>query len=309
MRSNLKLGIGLIGLLCVLVLGIVAFANTSVSPNTSATEPAVNGVAALPSYQISSSVPYGLPALTPTLPSRQISGSVPYGLPAPNPTPICGSGTYELPAPNPAPTCSSVPYGLPAPIPTSVNSASTLNIIATPSVTKVATIPASDEVAVGQAYNRPYSLPPLHIKVVRAANPPLITQQTAFQVLGGDLSKGNVKGDTGEPITVEATYGLVTQGAAGRDGSWVSGNPNIHLAKCTIDHKCTFTGEILDHFENRPMWVLVYTGIHEDTHGGIPPECRAQPTVTPCPTMGPSPNHHVYLVDAQTLQYFDGGWY
>jgi len=156
-KSNIKLGIGLIGLLCALVLGIIAFANTSAVPSTSATEPAVNGVATQATLS---------KAVVTTL------------------------------------------------------TASTLS--------------ATDEVAVGQAYNRPYSLPPLHIKVVRAANPPLITQQTALQVLGGDLSKGNVKGDTGEPITVEATYGLVTQGAAGRDGSWVSGNPNIHLAKCTL---------------------------------------------------------------------------
>ena len=239
MRSNLKLGIGLIGLLCVLVLGVIAFANTNVSPNTSATEPAVNGVATQATLS---------KALVTTL------------------------------------------------------TASTLS--------------ATDEVAVGQAYNRPYSLPPLHIKVVRAANPPLITQQTALQVLYNYfgktqwlLGKGDIKSDTGEPITVEATYGLVTEGVAGPNGSWGGGDANIHLAKCTIEGVCTFTGEILDHFENRPMWVLVYTGIHEDTHGGISPECRAQPTVTPCPTVGLGPNHHVYLVDAQTLQFFDGSWY
>ena len=238
MRSNLKLGIGLIGLLCVLVLGVVAL--TSTSSNTTTIESATNGVAAQ----------------------------------------------------------------------------ATISRTLVTTITTIATIPVTDEVAVGQAYNRPYSLPPLYIKVVRTANPPLITKQTALQVLSNRFGnrdwlsgKGDIKSDSGEPITLEATYGLITQGVAGPNGNWISSNPNIHLANCTIDHKCTPTGEVLDHFENRPMWVLVYTGIHEDTHGGISPECRAQPTVTPCPTMSPSPNHHVFLVDAQTLQSLDGGWY
>ena len=46
---------------------------------------------------------------------------------------------------------------------------------------------------------------------------------------------------------VEATFGLATLGSATEDGSWI-GDRNIPLP----------TGEVLDHIENRPVWIIDY---------------------------------------------------
>jgi hypothetical protein len=180
------------------------------------------------------------------------------------------------------------------------------------SVPTASPTPATFEVLVGQPYPRAYSQPPARIKVVRTAASPLVSQEIALRSLLGQqnisnaqiLSANKMEAD-GKSISFTATYGLVTVGERGTDGKW-SGLENIGLANCTPDGKCSSTVEVLDHIENRLMWVFDFEiSLPSSAPRWTPTNC--QPNIS-C-TVPPSPNHSVVLVDAKTLQYIGGTSY
>ncbi len=127
--------------------------------------------------------------------------------------------------------------------------------------------------------------------------PPTISQETAMRAvynlgltfaLGGQVVNG-------KSVTLQATFGLATFGKLANDGKNWEGNVNIPIQTCTSDGKCRTTGQILDHIENRPMWILDY--------GNTIWPGSARPSDTcgksPCPTPV-TYNHSVYAVDAIT---------
>lgn len=142
------------------------------------------------------------------------------------------------------------------------------------------TLSTDAQVAVGQAYDRPYSKKGIDIKVVKVATPPLISQEEAVQALT-NLLGGKPFGNLGSSITMTATYGLVTEGFAGPSG-W-NGELNFHLSD----------GEVLDHIENRLMWVLDYGGVSVPIAGQ---SCSQAGTCT----VPPPDDHAIYLIDAAT---------
>ncbi len=109
---------------------------------------------------------------------------------------------------------------------------------------------------------------------------------TAAQ-LSLDEALGAIKGSwqkggqfDGKLITVTATFGLATFGKPGADGKWI-GFTGVPEFTCTGIRQCTRTGKMLDHIENRPMWVLDYKNL---TFYGS----------------GATYNHTVYSVDDKT---------
>ena len=168
-----------------------------------------------------------------------------------------------IPATPVAPTPTSLPSPTPLPIPTPT-------LLAT-------------QVAVGQAYPKVYDKPGVDVRVVRVADIPLISQDTALQILTKQI--GGVPfnyGKAGNTVTLDSTYGLVTEGSSFA-GGW-SGTTNIHLKN----------GEVLDHFENRPMWVLDFGGVDLMSSDQ---SCNQAKTCT-----AHSLNHAVYLIDAKAMQ-------
>lgn len=79
------------------------------------------------------------------------------------------------------------------------------------------------------------------------------------------------------PVTIQAYYGLATFGGLGFNGVW-EGERNIPLP----------SGEVLDHIEGRPMWIIDY-GNTTFVAGGCP-DCPEPPDY----------DHSVYAVDAAT---------
>lgn len=168
------------------------------------------------------------------------------------------------------------------------------------------------QVAVGQEYNKLYTKV-LKIKVIRVAEPPLVSLNTVIQMLYNRvdgkreslLGKGDVIGeDTNKPITLDAVYGLVTVGEPDSQGVWQGPLQHLGLAKCDINANCNPTGQNLNHIENRLMWILDYIGDYPVEagppyplpgceHKSCPPEDLTPPTVY---------GHRVLLVDAQYLE-------
>ena len=106
----------------------------------------------------------------------------------------------------------------------------------------------------------------------------------------------------GQTILYTAYYGLVTVGYRGPNGLWAGSFLNVPISKCTVDGKCTETGEVLDHIENRPMWLI---DLEIDVPNG---GATCPPAGTPCPKPRDN-NHQVNLVDAQTLMFIGGADY
>lgn len=187
-----------------------------------------------------------------------------------------------------------------------------LAIPASPAITPaVTTLPPTGEAAINQPKPQAYSqrLLSLGIKVVPAVGPPIISQETALKVLFSRLNPKDsfIISDSqvvinGTVIPFRATYGLVTVGGPGPNGGWAGSFLNAPLSNCTLDGKCTPTGEVLDHIENRPMW-LIDLEITVPVGGQTCP-----PASTPC-SRPPDPNHQVDLLDAQTLSLFGGASY
>jgi hypothetical protein len=141
-----------------------------------------------------------------------------------------------------------------------------------------------NQVAVGQEIPKVYNEVGEDIKVKRVADPPLISQEMALQILTKQLGGSPFNyGQPGNTVTLDATYGLVTEGKPSPSG-WV-GHRNIKLKD----------GEVLDHFEDRLMWVLDFTGVKIPLTDYT---CYQIKTCTP----GNVLNHAVYLIDAKAMQ-------
>lgn len=129
-----------------------------------------------------------------------------------------------------------------------------------------------------QAVAAPTQQPELPAAATRAADltlvpvtvAPLISKAEALQIVRDKIPAPVVHNN--DPVV--AMYGLATFGKPGEVGKPWLGDRNIPLP----------TGEVLDHIENRPMWILDFGNIP----GGI--SSRADS----------GHNHVVYAVDAQT---------
>jgi hypothetical protein len=121
------------------------------------------------------------------------------------------------------------------------------------------------------------------VVVRRSAQPAKLSLDEVLGAIDNPWARGG-KADNGLAITVNITFGLVTVGHRGSDGQWY-GLANIAEFSCTAVRQCTKTGKLLDHVENRPIWVLDYKNLI--TFG-----------------TGTSYNHTVYLVDDATGQFF-----
>ncbi len=149
--------------------------------------------------------------------------------------------------------------------------------------------------AVGQEINLPFK-GKISVKVVKDSFPPPISKETAIKALRyrqnavdmWDLDKSTMNG---KPITVTAVFGLVTEGRPGPSG-W-SGMRNIGGVNCKLEGECTLTGQVLDHLEDRPMWVIDIEGVYQPFAG--------DPSI--------KNNHVVYGIDVQTLERIGFGPY
>lgn len=169
--------------------------------------------------------------------------------------------------PVPATTLAPTPIPLPSPTP-----------LPLPTSTLLPT-----QVAVGQVIPKVYNKPEVGVTVVRAADVPLISQDMALQILVkqiGGMPFGY--GEAGNTVTLDATYGLVTEGSPSSAG-WM-GHRNLPLKD----------GEVLDHIENRSMWVLEFRGVDVMSSDQ---SCTQAKTCTPHPL-----NHALYLIDAKAMQ-------
>jgi len=209
-------------------------------------------------------------------------------------------------------TSASPAPGLPAAAATLALTPTVSNtLIATISTLAPTAIPTSAEVPVGQPYDRFYSQPPIRIKVVRTADPPLVSAETAiisfYARTGtpGVTVSGNKISKDGNSVTFTATYGLVTDGTLcpGSTDKWCGGGGGT-LDNCTTDGKCVISSEVIDHVENRLAWVI-------DVE--INPPLRATPTsCNPDPVTCPLRsyvNHTVHVIDAKTLSHLVGTGY
>ena len=111
---------------------------------------------------------------------------------------------------------------------------------------------------------------------------PLISQQEAQQVIADAGVSWAFGGQVaGKTVTVDAVHGLGTIGQPGStdklalpDGShptgacqgWL-GICNYPVKKC-INGTCTATGQVIDRFQDRPMWVIHYANLTGYTSGG-----------------------------------------
>lgn len=114
----------------------------------------------------------------------------------------------------------------------------------------------------------------------RTDSEPPISQNEAMEAVY-DLGVPWGRGDDWErgPVTVDAHYGLATFGEQGNDEVWL-GPRNVPLP----------SGEVLDHVEERPMWIIDYG--NTVFHASGCPDC-AEP---------PDYDHTVYAIDAETAE-------
>jgi len=134
------------------------------------------------------------------------------------------------------------------------------------------------------------------LKLINVTENPLIPVEVAqlsvanigiSWALGGEVD--------GKPIILSATYGSGTFGGYTNDGkNWV-GPMNFPVRNCSSDGKCTPTGQVLEHIENRLMWILDY-GNAKMTAVAPPSQACKSVACTPVPDF----NHSVYAVDALT---------
>lgn len=116
------------------------------------------------------------------------------------------------------------------------------------------------------------------VSLIRTADPPLISQREAMEVVAEQFPWGLGGEYEGKPVSVQGWYGIGTIGSPGPTGWW-AGDRNIPLPN----------GEVLDHVENRSMWLLAYDN--------VPGIMGSQALYGPPP---PIYHHNVYAVDAQT---------
>lgn len=134
------------------------------------------------------------------------------------------------------------------------------------------------------------------LKLVSTPDLPLISLDSAKQAvynLGISWAKGGQV--NGKTVILSATYGLATFGGLAKDGKTWVGAVNFPVRNCNDAGVCTDTGQVLDHIENRLMWILDYGNTIMLAGGPAPNSC--QPVAcTPFPDF----DHSVYAVDAQT---------
>jgi hypothetical protein len=116
------------------------------------------------------------------------------------------------------------------------------------------------------------------VKLIRTTDPPLISHREAMEVVAEQFPWGLGGEYEGKPISVQGWYGIGTIGSPGPSGWW-AGDRNIPLPD----------GEMLDHIENRSMWILAYAN--------VPGIMGSQALYGPPP---PVYHHNVYAVDART---------
>lgn len=125
------------------------------------------------------------------------------------------------------------------------------------------------------------------VTLIQTADPPLISQEEAMQAVADHGFPWGLGGRyAGKPVSVEAWYGLGTIGRSGAHG-WL-GPLNIRLSN----------GEILDHIEDRPIWLIDYSNVPQIMSSG-----SGNPTEAVSPSFEPDTprfGHTVYAVDAKT---------
>lgn len=172
----------------------------------------------------------------------------------------------------------------------------------TPAITATTLIP--DEfptITNGPEYPANFAQQGLFIQPV-AGKPP-VSWETALKAMIPKDDPFTIVSDhqyieNGQTILYTAYYGLVTDGFRGPDGRWAGNFLNIPLRDCAKG-ACNPTGEVLDHLENRPMWLFDLQITVALSHATCPP------AGTPCAETI-DPNHQVNLVDAQTLMFIGG---
>ncbi len=116
------------------------------------------------------------------------------------------------------------------------------------------------------------------VRLIRTADPPLISQREAMEVVAERFPWGLGGKYEGKPVSVQGWYGIGTIGSPGPKGWW-AGDRNMPLPD----------GQVLDHIEGRSMWLLAY--------GNVPGIMGSQALYGPPP---PIYHHNVYAVDART---------
>ncbi len=189
------------------------------------------------------------------------------------------------------------------PIQPNAAAATTTPITATPTIaTALPTSPivnqgtASVTVSVDQMIPLPYGSS-LGVKAIKPSSPPIHPSDIVLQALRARLNGVDAWNHTastidGKPVTVTTTFGLVTEGYKGPDGRW-AGMLNIPLRNCTVTAICTNTGKVMDHVENRPIWLIDIEGINQPNAGAG----------------GKLTNHVVFGIDDQSLDMFNFGKY
>ncbi len=117
------------------------------------------------------------------------------------------------------------------------------------------------------------------LTLIRTDKSPAFSEQEAMQIVhdfGVDIALGGER--LGKPVTPSATYGIGILGRPGGPGLPWLGDRNIPLKG---------KGVILDHVENRPMWILDYDNAYAPA-----PACPG------CDSL--FFKHAVYAVDEQT---------
>ncbi len=95
------------------------------------------------------------------------------------------------------------------------------------------------------------------LTLVRTDKPAAFSQQEAMRIVRDSGVPFGLGGEwLGRPITVSAAYGLGTFGRPGGPGLPWLGDRNIPLKGTDV---------VLDHIENRPMWILDYDNAY--AHG------------------------------------------
>ena len=211
------------------------------------------------------------------------------------------------------PTISKSP-ATPTPSPVKSSGASTPGVSAPP---MTATVIPDDKIQVGQLYDRLYSrgASSFAIKVTRVANVPLVSMESALLSMMAQRGGKNIKLETNKVVYANgistpftATYGAVTIGSRNpSSGGWVGILLNSNLRNCTVAGECSKdVVEVLDHIENRLMWVFDFEQI-TPTAGMPPCWTPANDPGKPCQYI--ENNQAVTLVDAKTLTFIGGTSY
>ncbi len=134
------------------------------------------------------------------------------------------------------------------------------------------------------------------VKIKRTLSLPRLNQEQAMRAVRSPYAMGGII--KGQKIYITATFGLVTHGELGKDGKTWAGYQNIQLLNCSspAPKDCKPNGKVLDHIEDRPMWVLDYKN--------LPSGGAGSPNNPP-----PVYNHTVYVVDDETgVNIFSWGY-